>query len=59
MIICNYDGLSDNTIDYGVTASSVVHFMPLARKFHGVAVLSADSLSGSVFISWPWPDGGF
>ena len=35
-----------------MTASSVVHFMPLAENFYGVAVLSADSLSGTVVISW-------
>ena len=34
-----------------MTAASVVHFMPLANNFYGVAVLAADSLSGSVIFA--------
>ena len=52
-IICKGVDIWDvRTADYGVTASSVVHFMPVSLNFYGVAVLSADSLSGSVILGY-------
>ena len=35
-----------------MTASSVVHFIPVSLNFYVVAVLSADSLSGSVILGY-------
>ena len=51
-IICDLEGWDDRTDLHGVTASSVVHFMPVGNNFFGVAVLSADSLSGSVILGY-------
>jgi hypothetical protein len=40
----------DNTNVYSVVPNKVVHFMPLANEFWGLAVLTADKFAAD--ISW-------